>query len=450
MKATRLFQIALPALCSVFFLVQSGSCEDAAAEVKKTNYAVMAIKNGDGVSAGEAEVIADRLRTELFRTGRVNMMERDQMQEILKEQGFQASGACTDEACMVEIGQLLGVERLVSGSIGKLGSMFLVNLRTIDVRTAKILMVVSVDIKGGIEDVVDELPDIAKQLVGENESKRIVSEAKKPVKVEEPEPEPEEVKEPEKVEEKQAAEPEEEEEEEDDDDDKPVDKNENLGGVRLAFNLISSKVAHSGTWRTDVYGDTLHHFKYSSGDSDNVNVFINPQVKFIIPAGRFITIDVGPGLIYGNEEYYLGEEYTNRYNYIYTYVIPDISTGVNFVMRFFPLKINAGVTFDFLIPIISKRDEYAEMQADTISYYTYFPEVGIGFAVAPGGRVGLEILPSPKIGIGVEMVFRPISFTVTSERTDTDYTTYNTTDITTKETYTFRPFQLGLSVSFYH
>ena len=86
------------------------------------------------------------------------------MQEILKEQGFQISGACTDEACMVEMGQLLGVERLVSGSIGKLGSMFLVNIRAIDVETAKIVGVVSVDIKGGIEDVVGHLPGIARKL----------------------------------------------------------------------------------------------------------------------------------------------------------------------------------------------------------------------------------------------------------------------------------------------
>jgi hypothetical protein len=92
------------------------------------------------------------------------VMERSQMQEILKEQGFQQSGVCTDEGCMVEMGKLLGVQQLVGGSIGKLGSMYLVNLRCIDVKTAKIVAVVSEDVKGGIEEVVGVLAATAQRL----------------------------------------------------------------------------------------------------------------------------------------------------------------------------------------------------------------------------------------------------------------------------------------------
>lgn len=54
---------------------------------------------------------------------------------------------------------------LASGSIGKLGSMFMVNLKMIDVTTAKITAVVSQDIKGAIEDVVSYLPSIAQKLI---------------------------------------------------------------------------------------------------------------------------------------------------------------------------------------------------------------------------------------------------------------------------------------------
>ena len=134
---------------------------------QKRNFAVIGLKNGAGVTKGQAEIIADRLRIELFNTGSVNMMERDQMKEIMSEQGFQQSGVCTDDACMVEIGKLLGVERLVSGSIGKLGTMFLCNFRVIDVQTARIMGVVSTDITGGIEQVVGELPGVAKELAGD-------------------------------------------------------------------------------------------------------------------------------------------------------------------------------------------------------------------------------------------------------------------------------------------
>ncbi|MBD3392197.1 MAG: hypothetical protein GF418_09000 [Chitinivibrionales bacterium] len=136
--------------------------------VQKPTLAVLNLKNGNDVSEGESQIISDRLRVELFRTGNVEVMEREQMDVILKEQGFQASGACSDEGCMVEMGQLLGVKNMIAGSIGRLGSMYLINCRSVSVATGKIVKVVSVDIKGEIEDVVEELAPIAWKLTSED------------------------------------------------------------------------------------------------------------------------------------------------------------------------------------------------------------------------------------------------------------------------------------------
>jgi hypothetical protein len=132
----------------------------------KINTACMTLKNGDGVTPGDAELLTDRLNAELFKTGIVNIIERAQMTEILKEQGFQQSGACTDNECIVQMGQMLGVELMVYGSIGQMGSMYLVNLRTIDVSTGQMKNVVSEDVPGSIEDVVANLRNIVRQLVG--------------------------------------------------------------------------------------------------------------------------------------------------------------------------------------------------------------------------------------------------------------------------------------------
>lgn len=54
----------------------------------KRNFAVLDLRPGSGVDAGETGVLTDRLRVELFRTGKATIMERGQMDEILKEQGF--------------------------------------------------------------------------------------------------------------------------------------------------------------------------------------------------------------------------------------------------------------------------------------------------------------------------------------------------------------------------
>ena len=132
----------------------------------KTSVAVMTLKSASGVTPDDAELLTDRLRIELFNTAQFSVMERSQMQEILKEQGFQQSGACSDEGCMVEMGQILGVNLLVGGSIGRLGNMYLLNIRGIDIKTAKIIAVVSEDIPGSIENVVAALKRVAAKLAG--------------------------------------------------------------------------------------------------------------------------------------------------------------------------------------------------------------------------------------------------------------------------------------------
>ena len=47
-------------------------------------------------------------------------------------------GPCTsDTSCLVEIGGALGVDYLVSGSVGKLGDAFVIILKLMDVHEAK-------------------------------------------------------------------------------------------------------------------------------------------------------------------------------------------------------------------------------------------------------------------------------------------------------------------------
>ena len=126
----------------------------------KTNIAVSDL-SGQSVDQASATIISDRLRTELFNTGIFKVLERQSMQDILKEQGFQQSG-CTSDQCMVEIGQLLGVSRIISGTVGKLGGMFTLNIRMIDVKTGEIVYTTSVDCRCEIEDVLTKsVPSIA-------------------------------------------------------------------------------------------------------------------------------------------------------------------------------------------------------------------------------------------------------------------------------------------------
>lgn len=143
----------------------------------KLNVAVSAL-DGRGLAEGEAQTLTDALSSDLSNTGAFRVMERGRMDIILKEQGFQQSGACTDAACIVEMGQLLGVDHMVTGSIGKVGQTYSVSLRMINVASGEIVRSLNKYYKGEIDGVLtDVLPAVADELAGKG---AVVSAAKAP------------------------------------------------------------------------------------------------------------------------------------------------------------------------------------------------------------------------------------------------------------------------------
>lgn len=121
--------------------------------------------NAKQVNQDEADILTDALINELSKTGAFQMMERSQMDQILKEQGFQQSGACDAGQCAVEMGRLLGIKTMLTGSIGRLGDTYVLSTRMVDVKTGAILKSTSRNVKGSISDCLEDLlPAVAKDL----------------------------------------------------------------------------------------------------------------------------------------------------------------------------------------------------------------------------------------------------------------------------------------------
>ena len=120
-----------------------------------------------GVDASSAAIISERLRTELLNTGKCRVMERGPKDQILQEQAFQQSGACDNSECAVEVGKLLAVDRMVAGSVGKIGEMYTLQARLLDVQTGEVLFSVSQDFEGRIEELLSRtVPRLAERLAG--------------------------------------------------------------------------------------------------------------------------------------------------------------------------------------------------------------------------------------------------------------------------------------------
>ena len=81
--------------------------------------------------------------------GRYVLVERQQMGEILEEQGLQQSG-CVSSECAVEVGAALGALFIVTGSISKVGNIYSVNAKLLDVETTEIVNAISHDQMGNI------------------------------------------------------------------------------------------------------------------------------------------------------------------------------------------------------------------------------------------------------------------------------------------------------------
>jgi TolB-like protein len=89
---------------------------------------------GQDISVQEVQTLTERMRTEIGNTNAVRLIERKAIESIMAEQGLAQSGCVTDE-CAAEVGQLLGVQFMINGSIGKIGDSFTIDVKMFSVET---------------------------------------------------------------------------------------------------------------------------------------------------------------------------------------------------------------------------------------------------------------------------------------------------------------------------
>ena len=118
----------------------------------------------NGLPEYEVETLVERLRSELPNTGAVRLVDRKMLENILKEQGLQQSGCTTDE-CSAQIGELLGAQFMISGSIGKLGDSFTVDMKMVSVTTGAAESAKSLTFDGTTGGLLIEMQILAWEIV---------------------------------------------------------------------------------------------------------------------------------------------------------------------------------------------------------------------------------------------------------------------------------------------
>ena len=122
-----------------------------AAQIWASDKISMAVYDFDasGMQQEDASSVADFVQEGLMQTGRFNLIERKDVQRILKEQMFQKTG-CTSTECAVEVGKMLNVGNIIKGKVSKMGTRIIISISLVDVESGKIVLTDSVEC-GSIE-----------------------------------------------------------------------------------------------------------------------------------------------------------------------------------------------------------------------------------------------------------------------------------------------------------
>ena len=106
--------------------------------------------------------LADMLISDLAQVPTINVVEREALQKILKEQALGLTGAM-DESQSIEVGKLLNAQKLVSGSYIVSGPKIRVDTKITDVTTG--VITTGLGLSGTVKAIFDLEKQLAKQIL---------------------------------------------------------------------------------------------------------------------------------------------------------------------------------------------------------------------------------------------------------------------------------------------
>ena len=127
----------------VFLMLIGGILGSARGQVK-LQAAVMELE-AIGLPKSTAQAIGKKLQKELARRDKFLVLSRGEVEKRAGEQGVRLNWGCNEEACLVKIGEKLGVERMFGGSVARVGRLYIITLKKVDVSKKKLIVTERVD-----------------------------------------------------------------------------------------------------------------------------------------------------------------------------------------------------------------------------------------------------------------------------------------------------------------
>lgn len=113
-----------------------------------------------------ALILSEALREELFQLKQFTLVNREDLESLLKEMALQQTGLI-DEKEAVKTGKGLSANQVVTGKLGLLGKTFVLQAKRIDVESFATLGMSSVKFnQGQEEEILGKMPGLARSLAG--------------------------------------------------------------------------------------------------------------------------------------------------------------------------------------------------------------------------------------------------------------------------------------------
>jgi len=150
-------------MISLFYGINSYGEQKPAKDARSVhNYiAVLDLEITGNIDKSISRPLTDSIRYEIVNLPdqMYEVFDRTNMDKIFKEQGFQQS-VCSQPGCAVELGRILGVGEIITGTVSKIGRTYYLSISLINVENGKI--------EGIAEDTckceLDELISVSKHL----------------------------------------------------------------------------------------------------------------------------------------------------------------------------------------------------------------------------------------------------------------------------------------------
>jgi|GEM_PF-1403887 len=97
---------------------------------KSIRIAVIDFK-AEGIPQGQARKISELIRGELINLRKFKVIERSQMNNIMKEQSFSQIG-CADDNCAIKMGKLLSANKILIGTVMVIDNQIIISGRLVD------------------------------------------------------------------------------------------------------------------------------------------------------------------------------------------------------------------------------------------------------------------------------------------------------------------------------